>query len=267
MIYTPKSMATFVKNHLGPQLERDGINIKILIYDQNRDHVKEWTEEILNDPEASKYVWGTAVHWYSSTYDWYPETLNEVHEKFPDKILIHTEGCIDSEVPVWKDDEWYWKKEATDWGFVWAAEEDKYLHPKYAPVYRYARDIIGGLNSWLIGWIDWNIVLNTQGGPNHVKNWCIAPVIADPEKDEVYYTPLFYVLNHFSKYIKPDAYRVCVDSEIDDLMVTACKNPDGKIVVVVLNQKENPQSFFLQLELKGFETTIPGSALQTIILS
>ena len=267
MIYTPRSMATFVKNHLGPQLERDGINIKILIYDQNRDHVKEWTDEILNDPGVAKYVWGTAVHWYSSTYDWYPETLNEVHEKFPDKILIHTEGCIDSEAPVWKDDEWYWKKEATDWGFVWAAEKDKYLHPKYAPVYRYARDIIGGLNSWLIGWIDWNIILDIQGGPNHVKNWCIAPVIADPEKDEVYYTPLFYVLNHFSKYIKPDAYRIGVDSEIDDLMVTACKNPDGKIVMVILNQKENPQSFFLQLELKGFEITIPGSALQTIILS
>ena len=111
-------------------------------------------------------------------------------------------------MPVWRDDDWYWRREATDWGYDWAPEEDKPLHPKYVPAYRYARDIIGGLNSWLVGWIDWNMVLDTQGGPNHASNWCVAPVIARAETDEVYYTPLYYVLAQFSKYIRPDAVRI-----------------------------------------------------------
>ncbi|MBN1407426.1 MAG: hypothetical protein JW956_06545, partial [Calditrichaceae bacterium] len=168
MHFTPEEMAQFVGNDLGPAFKKSGIDTKIMIYDQNRDHLKEWAEIILNDSVAVPYIWGTAVHWYSSTYDWYPEILNAVHEKFPEKHLIHTESCIDSEVPVWEDDSWYWKKEATDWGYDWAPEEEKYLHPKYVPVYRYARDIIGGINSWLTGWVDWNLVLNEQGGPNHV---------------------------------------------------------------------------------------------------
>lgn len=267
MIYTPESMADFVKNHLGPQFEKDKIYSKILIYDQNRDHLKEWATKILSDSAVAKYIWGTAVHWYSSTTEWYPEVLTEVHNSFPDKHLLHSEGCIDSEVPVWQDDDWYWQKEATDWGFTWASEEEKHLHPKYSPVYRYARDIIGGLNSWLEGWIDWNIVLDTQGGPNHVKNWCIAPVIVKPETDEVYYTPLYYILSHFSKYIRPGAKRIAVNSEMANLMITACINPNNSIAVEILNQGEEKISYQLALNEKIVKSEIPGSALQTLLIN
>ena len=79
------------------------------------------------------------------------------------------------------------------------------FHPKYAPVNRYVRDIIGCLNNWVDGWVDWNMVLDTKGGPNWFKNWCIAPVIVDPDKDEVYFTPLYYTMAHFSKFIRPEA--------------------------------------------------------------
>ena len=266
MIFTPEEMKNFVKNNLGPQFANKNIDAKILIYDQNRDHLKEWANTILEDPEAAKYVWGTAVHWYSSTIKWYPKVLNAVHENFPDKHLMHTEGCIDAEVPVWRDDKWYWSKKATDWGYDYASEENKHLHPKYVPVYRYARDIIGGLNSWFTGWIDWNIVLNTKGGPNHAQNWCIAPVIAKPETNEVYYTPLYYVMTHFSKYIRPGAVRIGVESEVDDLMVTACRNTDNSIVAAVLNQENEPRSFSLRLNGKNAEIMIPGNAIQTLII-
>ena len=266
MIFTPESMTHFVKNFLGPQFKNDDINTKILIYDQNRDHLKEWANYILNDSVAAKYVWGTAVHWYSSTTNWYPEALNEIHNSFPDKHLLHTEGCIDSEVPVWQNDDWYWQKEATDWGYTWAPEEDKHLHPKYVPVYRYARDIIGGLNSWLEGWIDWNIVLDDKGGPNHVKNWCLAPVIVKPETDEVYYTPMFYILNHFSKYIRSGAYRIGIENNIKDLMITACKNKNGEIVVEILNQTNKSKKFHVKIGSKSAKMEIPANALQTAIL-
>jgi len=266
MVFTPQQMAEFVKNYLGPQFKKDGLTVKILIFDHNRDHVEEWANQILSDPAAAAYVWGTAVHWYSSTTEWYPETLNKVHQSFPDKTLMHTEGCIDSELPVWENDEWYWRKEATDWGFTWAPEKDKPLHPPYVPVYRYARDIIGGLNSWLTGWIDWNIVLDDKGGPNHAKNWCIAPVIARPETNEVYYTPLFFVMSHFSKYIRPGAVRIGVNNPLEALMITACQNTDGSIAVVVLNQNEAKSGFELQIGRQSVAMEIPANALQTVVI-
>jgi len=267
MIFTPASMAEFLKDHLGPHFERDGIDAKILIYDQNRDHLEEWADVILGDPEAARYAWGTAVHWYSSTVDWYPEALNAVHERYPDKAILHTEGTIDAEVPVWHDDDWYWRPEATDWGYDWAPEEDKPLHPKYVPAFRYARDIIGGLTSWLVGWIDWNMVLDTEGGPNHAENWCIAPVIASPETDEVYYTPLYYVLAHFSRYIRPDAVRIGITESPESLMVTAFRNVDSSIVVAILNQSDSAIEYAVTLDGRQIETSIAASAVQTLLLN
>jgi glucosylceramidase len=266
MHFTPESMTEFIRVHLGPRLRADSWDTKILIYDQNRDHVDEWVDTILSDEQAASYVWGTAVHWYSSTVDWYPEVLSGLQERFPEKHILHSEGCIDSEVPVWRDDDWYWRKEATDWGYTWASEENKPKHPMYVPVYRYARDIIGGLNSWLVGWVDWNIVLDTQGGPNLAQNWCIAPVIANPETDEVYYTPLYDVLVHFSRYLRPGATRIEVNHDIEELMVTAVENPDGRIAVVVLNQGTVEQSFNLELNGQRVNLVIPAAAIQTILV-
>ena len=266
MIFTPERMARFVKGSLGPAFAREGIDARILIFDQNRDHVVQWADAILGDPEAARYVHGTAVHWYSSTVEWYPEALGEVRRRFPGKMLLHTEGCVDSEVPVWRDDDWYWRPEATDWGFDWAAEENRHLHPKYVPVYRYARDIIGCLNSGVAGWIDWNIVLDDRGGPNHAENWCVAPVIARPETGEVYYTPLYYVMRLFSRYMRPGAVRIGLDCGIGGLMATAVRNPGGSIAVAILNRGERAERFALLLDGAFADISIPASALQTVII-
>ena len=267
MHFTPKEMTDFVQNHLGPKLEADGKgNLKILGYDQNREHLKEWVDEMFRDEASSKYFAGTAIHWYASTFEVFPEELQYAHKKAPDKLLIQSEACVDAEIPVWQDDAWYWEKEATDWGWEWAPEEDKHLHPKYAPVNRYARDIIGCLNNWVDGWVDWNMVLDTKGGPNWFKNWCIAPVIVDPEKDEVYFTPLFYTMAHFSKYIRPGAVKIGIENSDRTLLTTAAKNPDGSIAVVVFNQDEEEKLFQLSLgELKKI-ISIDAQAIQTIIV-
>ena len=267
MHYSPKEMTDFVEHHLGPKLEADGKGDKIILgYDQNRGGLNEWVDEMYRDENSSKYFHGTAIHWYESTYDYYPEALQYAHNKAPNKLLIETEGCVDSQVPVWQDDEWYWRKEATDWGWDWASEEDKHLHPKYAPVNRYARDIIGCLNNWVDGWVDWNMVLDRQGGPNWFENWCVAPVIVDSEKDEVYFTPLYYTMAHFSKYIRPNASIIEVDNNDKDLMVTAATNPDGSIAVVIFNEKNTPKDFNLQLGEKSVAIHIDGQALQTIVI-
>ena len=267
MHYSAEEMTDFVKNYLGPKLEADKHNVKILGYDQNRgEELKQWVKVMYQDEASSKYFDGTAVHWYGSTYDWFPESLQFAHNAAPDKYLIQSEACGDSEVPRWQDDAWYWSKEATDWGWDWAPEKDKHLHPKYAPVYRYARDIIGSMNNWVDGWIDWNMVLDKQGGPNWFKNWCLAPVIVDTEKDEIYFTPIYYTLTHFSRYIRPGAVRIGFENSDESLMVTAAQNPDGSIIVVILNQDLVAKNFELSLGESSTEIKISAQAIQTIII-
>lgn len=267
MHFSPKEMTDFVQNHLGPKLEVDGkSDIKILGYDQNREGLKEWVDVMYKDEASSKYYAGTAIHWYESTFKYFPEALQYAHNKAPNKYLIQTEACVDSEIPKWQDDAWYWKKEATDWGWDWAPEAQKSWHPKYAPVNRYARDIIGCLNNWVDGWVDWNMVLDTQGGPNWFENWCVAPVIVKPETDEVYFTPIYYTLAHFSKYIRPNAKRIGFTNTDKNLMVTSAKNPDGSIAVVVFNQENQTKSFDIVLDNKKVSVQINAQAIQTIII-
>jgi len=267
MHYTPEEMNDFLKNHLGPRLEEEGISIKILGYDQNRDEeLYHWVDVMFDDEEAARYYDGTAVHWYASTFDYFPEALQYAHHKAPDKHLIQTEACVDAQVPEWQNDEWYWSKEATDWGWDWAPEDKKYLHPKYVPVFRYARDIIGCLNNHVDGWIDWNMVLNRQGGPNWFENWCVAPVIVDTDLDEVYFTPIYYTMAHFSRFIRPGARRIGLTMEHEHLMSTAVENPDGSIIVVLFNPEETPVDYHINLKNQKYKAQISPKAIQTVII-
>lgn len=268
MHFTPQEMTAFVQKNLGPKLEADGYgSVKILGYDQNREGLNEWVDIMYQDEASSRYYAGTAIHWYESTFKVFPEALQYAHQKAPEKYLIQTEACVDSEVPKWKDDAWYWSKEATDWGWDWAPEDQKHWHPKYVPTYRYARDIIGCLNNWVDGWVDWNMVLNRQGGPNWFKNWCVAPVIVDPEADEVYFTPIYYTLAHFSRYIRPEAKVIGLTTTDEELLATAAQNPDGSIAVVVLNQGMNIKSFDLVLNDEISTVSISPQAIQTIVIT
>jgi glucosylceramidase len=268
MHYTPEEMSAFVGDYLGPVLSREGLDyIKIFGYDQNRgEELKKWADAMYNHKKAAAYFAGTAVHWYASTYDFFGESLQYTHNKAPQKHIINSEACVDAEVPKWKDDNWYWSKEATDWGWDWATEKEKYLHPKYVPVFRYANDIIGCLNNYVDGWIDWNMVLDRQGGPNWFKNWCTAPVIVDPDADEVYFTPLFYTMAHFSKFIRPGAIRIGFNHKDKDLMVTAAINPDKSIAVVLFNPTNTARNIELQLLNQKASFSISSNAIQTIVI-
>ena len=267
MLFSPEEMTDFVANHLGPGLEKHGLSdIVILGYDQNRASLREWVEVMFKDEASAKYFNGTAIHWYDSTYEVFPDALEYAHAKAPDKHLIQTEACMDAQIPQWKDDEWYWQTEATDWGFAWASPDEKYLHPKYAPVFRYARDIIGCLNHWVDGWIDWNMVLDRHGGPNWAKNWCGAPVLADTDEDEIYFTPLYYVMVHFSKYIRPGANVIAATCSDQDIKLTAAINPDNTISLVVLNETETKKDLRIGLGMRTSCVRISPRAIQTILI-
>lgn len=268
MLFSPKEMTDFVQEYLTPTLRREGLSsVNVLGYDQNRAGLKEWVDEMFRDTSSSQCFSGTAIHWYESTFDYFPSELRYAAERAPGKYLIQTEACIDAEIPRWKDDAWYWKEEATDWGWDWASQDQKHLHPKYAPVHRYARDIIGCLQNSVHGWIDWNMVLNRQGGPNWAKNWCTAPVIADTATDEVYFTPLYYVMSHFSKFIRPGARVVGSSCDHPDIMVTAAENPDASIAVIVFNPTNSKQTLKVNLPGDLVFVQINEQALQTMIFS
>lgn len=286
MHFSPESQNAFVRDHLGPALERAGLETRLLIYDQNRDGMEEWTDTILGDPRTAPYVYGTAVHWYSSTVEVYEEIFERVHAKFPEFTIVHTEGCIDNlgveavggiQDPVgFKEEGWFdndafwWHPNATDWAYSadWAGDAVA-DHPAYTPVHRYARDVIVSLDHWVSGWVDWNSVLDAQGGPNHVGNYCGAPVMIDTETQYVYYTPIYWVLAQFSRTIRPGDHAVRTHASLDGLDPDALHagatiDDDSLLSVQLLNTTRQPIVFSLQIGDHFAELTIPANSVQTV---
>lgn len=286
MHFTPETQAQFIKDHLGPKLRQSGHGeTKLLVFDQNRDALEHWTDVIYSDPAAAQYVYGAAIHWYSSTVDVYEDVLEQVHQRYPGYDLIHTEGTIDDlgkaapggigdpagfqESGWFNNDSFWWQPNATDWAYTASWAPNANHHPKYTPVHRYARNIIGSLNHWVSGWIDWNIVLDERGGPNHVGNFCGAPIMIDRKTGEIYETPIFHILSQFSRTIRPGdrAVRVSVQApmlEDDALHVSATRNPEGLLSVQLLNTQEIPITLSLEIGDQAAEVLLPANALQTV---
>lgn len=270
MHFTGEEMADYVGNHLGPVLKEAGSETKLFIFDQNRGEVLDYVEPFINS-SAREYIDGIALHWYSSTTDYYPDVLDELNRRFPELSVFHSEGCIDvmgDDEPegAWLKDDWYWRQEATDWGIYWAIEGQKKDHPPYRPFYRYARDVIGGLNHGFFGWVDWNLALDFKGGPNHADNFCGAPILIDTENQEVYFTPLFYCLKHFSKYMRPGAKIMSVELDSNFIMVTAAVNPDGSQVIVAFNMSEKDHSVNFKGAAIEFADALEKQSIKTYTL-
>ena len=287
MHFTPESQNQFIKKYLGPKLIENGFeDVKLLIYDQNRDGLEHWADVILGDKETAKYVYGSAVHWYESTNKVYEDVFERVNAKFPDQAILHTEGCIDDlgkDAPGgildphrFKETEWFdndafwWNENATDWAYsaTWKAVimED---HPIYTPVHRYARNIIVSINHWLRGWIDWNVVLDQRGGPNHVGNFCGAPIMIDTESKHVYYTPIYYILAQFSRTIRPGDKAVQTEKTLSgldsDALHTCATINDSKLLTVqLLNTTKEPLEFSLQIDDQYAVVKMVPNSVQTI---
>ncbi len=287
MNFSPETQSDFVQKHLGPGLRQAGFgNARLLIYDQNRDGIEEWSDVLYPDDVEEKYIYGMAVHWYESTFKVYEAVFDRVHAKFPDYSIIHTEGCIDdlgkpappectdpegrTESGWFNNDEFWWTPSASDWGYAvpWAGVEGQ-DHPLYTPVHRYARNIIVSLDHWATGWVDWNIVLDQQGGPNHVGNYCGAPIMIDTDSQDVYYTPIFSVLSQFSRTIRPgdkalQTKKFSKDLNPDELHFCATVNDAGLMSVQVLNTSTAPIKYKLQIADQLAEIEIPENSVQTV---
>ena len=282
MDFSPAVEAEFIGQYMRPWLDQSGYkDLKILGFDQNIFEMGPYTAAIYGDSLANAATAGMAVHWYGSTIDCFPEVLDSIHALYPDKTILHTEGCIDNlgcepwdgvtdpvgfkESGWFNNDAFWWNTVATDWAYStrWAGD----THPKYAGVHRYARYIIEGMNHWLTGFIDWNIVLDSIGGPNHVNNFAAAPVMIDYRNDIIYYTPYYYVLKQFSRSMRPgDVVLSCQPSEISDqIFVCATKNGEGQIAVNILNTGE-ATTFPLQVGEYTATVEMPANSVETILV-
>ncbi|HEU4934247.1 MAG TPA: glycoside hydrolase family 30 protein [Pyrinomonadaceae bacterium] len=241
-IYSAEEERDFLKNYLGPTLSRAGLgDKKIIAWDHNRDLIYQRVSTLLADPKAAKFVWGIGFHWYEPWSGGDPmfDNVRLVHELFPDKHLIFTEGCVDSFDP----------KRLGEWKF---GEQ-------------YGRSMIHDFNNGTVGWTDWNILLDEKGGPNHVANFCFAPVHADTKTGELTYLSSYYYIGHFSKFIKPGAKRIASSPSRSQLLSTAFLNPDGKAAVVVMNPTDKQASYWLWVKGDAAEVNSPPHSIQTLV--
>ena len=163
---------------------------------------------VLSDPDAAKYVWGTGFHWYCGDHF---DNVQKVHDEFPDKQLIFTEGCQEGGPHIGS----------------WDLGE------------RYATSIINDLNRWTVAWIDWNLILNEQGGPNHVGNYCSAPIIVDTRSKDLLYQSSYYYIGHFSRFILPGDRIINSKNTNDKIDVLSSINDQNIVNTVIQNKNES----------------------------
>ena len=241
-IYSAEDERDFLKNYLGPTMKREGLgDKKIIAWDHNRDLIYQRVSTILADPKAAQYVWGIGFHWYEpwSGGDMMFDNVRLVRETYPNKHLIFTEGTVDSfkaeDIHNWRLGEYY------------------------------GRSMINDFNDGAVGWTDWNVLLDEKGGPNHVGNFCFAPVHADTRTGELIYTNSYYYIGHFSKFIRPAARRIVSSPSRSALLSTAFINPDGTVAVVVMNKSDQKISYFLWVDGNAAEVSSLPHSIQTLV--
>lgn len=246
-VWSGREEGAFAAEHLGPALAAcSGEKIKILVWDHNRDVLFDRFTESMSVKGADKYIDGAAFHWYSG--DQY-ENIAKAAEAFPGKLLIFSEGCI----------------EGGPRPGAWFSGE------------RYAHNIINDLNHGCTGWIDWNIALDCSGGPNHVGNFCDAPILVDTVGGKLHYQSSYYYIGHFSRFIRPGALRVnlSVDSYMTPATVDGRRgntmefcsftNTGGSLAIVALNRTEADMVYDLHIGPDSTVVTCPPRGIQTIV--
>ena len=241
-IYTSEDESRFVRDYLGPKLEDAGLSdIGIFVWDHNKEEGYQRFKEVIADEKTRNYVKGEAIHWYTGDHF---ETIEMVRKRYPEKEIFFTEGCVEY-------------SRFADSGEIYKAE-------------MYAHDILGNLNAGINASLDWNLLLDEKGGPNHVGNFCAAPIMCAPGEDSYEKRLTYYYIGHFSRYIKEGAVKIGTSRYTDGIEVTAFLNPDGERVAVILNKSENEVPYTLREMTKdagyqGVEGVIAPHSIQTIV--
>ncbi len=236
-IFSAEEEKVFLRDFLYPALKSHGLeHIKINIWDHNKERAYERACEII-DEETNEMVSGIAFHFYTGDHF---EAIALVRDKFPDKELIFTEGCVEYS---------RYSKEG-----------------QLEKAHIYAHEIIGNINAGMNVFIDWNILLDEQGGPNYVQNFCDAPMMYNAQTETLVENLSFKFIGHFSKYIKPGAKRIAFSKHTSKLEVCTFKNVDGSIVAVLLNVSAENVDIHLRLNGEVVGVNVPANSILTAVI-
>jgi len=223
----------FLAQYLGPELRSTHPELAIMIFDHNKGDAENWANSIFGNSTQSNFADGIAVHWYDGDQF---DALSNIHGKYPDKFILPTEAC---NCPPSTD----------NWGYG----------------ENYGHDIMGDLNNWAVGWTDWNIVLNQQGGPNHLNNYCDAPIMANTNTQSLHYQPQYYYMGHFSRFVPPQSVRIghTVNGELEAI---SFRTPSNQVVVIALNRSGGQVTWKLVMKSTGqtAKIVLPAHSIQTL---
>lgn len=235
--FTPEEEKVFLRDFLHPALVEAGVDdVGIHIWDHNKERMYERAVAVLDD-DTRGLVAGIAFHWYTGDHF---DALRLVQDRFPGLDLAFTEGCV---------------------------EYSRFDGDQLANAQMYAHDIFGNLNAGMNLFLDWNIVLDEQGGPNHVENYCDAPVMCDTTTDTVEFRLSFTYIGHFSRFIAPGARRVATSAFSSKIEVTAARNPDGSVAVVVMNPGSDDVTAVVRVGGRGWPIQLPAHSISSAVVT
>lgn len=231
LLMLPKDQAEFIKNHLGPAFEEAEIDTKIIVYDHNADR-PDYPISILDDPEANKYIDGSAFHLYGGTID----ALTDVHNAHPDKHLYFTEQWIGAPGDFPENLNWHVKNL-----------------------------IIGATRNWCRNVLEWNLANDPDQKPHTDRGGCdrcLGAVTIDG--NEVVRNPAYYIVAHASKFVRPGSIRIASNLP-EGLLNVAFKTPDNKLVTIVLNDSQTDKTFAIEYRGQPVETALKKGAVGTYV--
>ncbi|KAM3968042.1 lysosomal acid glucosylceramidase [Aphomia sociella] len=229
--WTPSQLGRWVANNLGPTIRNSSFpETLILAVDDQRYLLPIWLKGMeREDPRSIEYIDGIAIHYYGNFVP--ASILSQLQQRYPNKILLSTEAC---EGPMPWD---LLKVEIGSW----------------RRARRYITSIMQDLNNFVVGWIDWNLCLDPEGGPNWAENFVDAPVLVFAEDDEFVKQPMFYAMGHFSKFIPRGSRIIFVERRsLATLENVAVLTPQGNIVIVIQNRNRNERSVRIRVDRTRF---------------
>ena len=247
--YSAEDERDFIEKYLSPVLESEGLaDVKIIIWDHNKERVYDRSKKIFTSEAVRNRVWAVGHHWYSGEHF---EGLRLVHERF-NKLLICSEIC----------------------GTI---NEDQISLAE-----RYGKELCGDFGNFMSAFCDWNLLLSDKGGPFHNRSGkttacagmifedksrgCYAPILYDTENKELIFTPIYYYIGHFSKFVNRGAKRIATTVYHEKLRAVAFKNPDESIVLVVMNTQDTELPVTVRHCDVCTKLTLEAHSIMTVIL-
>ena len=233
--WTAQEEKTFLREYLYPAMDKAGLTgqVGILFWDHNKENLVDRTVEML-DAQTRGMVAGAAFHWYSGDHF---DAVRMVHERFPELQLVFSESSCP---------------------FAPSGSEEELRQGV-----RYAHDMIENLNNGLDAWFDWNLYLDEHGGPNHVQNFCSAPIMLDGQGGYEKRTSYHYI-RQITQHVQPGAVRIGTTKYTPDLDVTAFQNPDHELVAVLLNRGGEELEINLRLDGTVCKFAVPSQGILTV---